>query len=121
MIRVAPEGKPFIAGAWFIAALLAALAPWWLILLWLPIAVWVIAFFRDPARTGPRGDNVLIAPADGVVVGVINVDEPDYMKERSQRISIFVNLPLDSLNKLSLQEHLDEIGKTGTIASKERA
>ena len=36
-----------------------------------------------------------------------------------QRISIFVNLPLDSLNMLSLQEHLDEIGKTGTNASKE--
>ncbi|MHA1517702.1 MAG: arsenate reductase ArsC [Alphaproteobacteria bacterium] len=38
-----------------------------------------------------------------------------------QRISIFVNLPLDSLNKLSLQEHLDEIGRTETIASKEPA
>jgi arsenate reductase len=38
-----------------------------------------------------------------------------------QRISIFVNLPLDSLSKLSLQEHLDQIGKTGKLASKEPA
>jgi protein-tyrosine-phosphatase len=29
-----------------------------------------------------------------------------------QRISIFVNLPLASLDKLSLQRHLDEIGKS---------
>lgn len=38
-----------------------------------------------------------------------------------QRISIFVNLPLDSLSKLSLQEQLDEIGRTGKLASKEPA
>jgi arsenate reductase len=38
-----------------------------------------------------------------------------------QRISIFVNLPLDSLSKLSLQEQLDEIGKIGKLASKEPA
>jgi arsenate reductase len=36
-----------------------------------------------------------------------------------QRISIFVNLPLDSLSKLSLQEQLDEIGKTRKLASTE--
>jgi hypothetical protein len=28
-----------------------------------------------------------------------------------QRISIFVSLPIESLSKLSLQEHLEEIGK----------
>jgi phosphatidylserine decarboxylase len=91
MIRVAPEGWPFIIGAWVIAAVLAVFVGWWA-LLWLPIAVWVIAFFRDPIREGPRGDNVLIAPADGVVVSVVNVDEPDYVKERTTRISIFMNV-----------------------------
>jgi hypothetical protein len=28
----------------------------------------------------------------------------------NQRISIFVNLPIESLSRLSLQRHLDEIG-----------
>ena len=92
MIRVAPEGRPFILGAWLIAALFAAVAPWWLILLWLPIAIWVVAFFRDPVREGQRGDNLLIAPADGVVVSVVSVDEPAYMQERTTRISIFMNV-----------------------------
>ena len=92
MIGVAPEGRPFILGAWLIAAVLAAVAPWWLIVLWLPIAIWVIAFFRDPARVGPRGDNVVIAPADGVVVSVVDIDEPAYLKQRSTRISIFMNV-----------------------------
>lgn len=92
MIRIAPEGKPFIAIAWLIAAALAAFAPLWAILAWLPIAIWVIAFFRDPIRSGPRGDNVLIAPADGVVVSITTMDEPGYMKERTQRVSIFMNV-----------------------------
>jgi phosphatidylserine decarboxylase len=92
MIRVAPEGRPFILGAWLIAALLAAVAPWWLILLWLLIAIWVTAFFRDPVREGPRGDNLLIAPADGVVVSVVTMEEPAYMQERASRISIFMNV-----------------------------
>ena len=29
----------------------------------------------------------------------------------NQRISIFVNLPLEQLSKLSLQKHLEDIGK----------
>ena len=38
-----------------------------------------------------------------------------------QRISIFVNLPLASLSKLSLQRHLDEIGRTQSQDTKESA
>lgn len=56
------------------------------------MAVWVIAFFRDPVREGPRGDQSVIAPADGVVVSVVTVDEPDYVQERTQRVSIFMNV-----------------------------
>jgi len=39
----------------------------------------------------------------------------------NQRISIFVNLPLASLSKLSLQKHLDDIGRAGVPAAKEPA
>jgi phosphatidylserine decarboxylase len=92
VIRVAPEGRPFIAAAWLIAALLVALAPWWVVALWLPIAIWVIAFFRDPVREGPRGDNLLLAPADGQVVSVVSVDEPLFVGERCTRVSIFMNV-----------------------------
>jgi len=38
-----------------------------------------------------------------------------------QRITIFTNLPLSSLSRLSLQKHLDEIGKHGAAATKEPA
>jgi phosphatidylserine decarboxylase len=95
VIRIAPEGRWFILGAWCIVGLLALLAligRWVWLALWLPLAVWVVAFFRDPERPGPRGEDLVIAPADGKVVSVVDVDEPAFFGERATRISIFMNV-----------------------------
>ncbi len=91
-MRVAKEGWPFIIGFWLVAALF-----WWLgwtiaFWAWIPVAVWCIAFFRDPERTGERGPNVVIAPADGLVVSIVDVDEPSFVGGRVQRIAIFMNV-----------------------------
>ena len=92
MIRTAPEGRWFIAGAWGLAALLALAGRWVTAGVWLPVAVWVVAFFRDPERAGPRGDDLVLAPADGKVVSVGDVDEPAFFGEQATRISIFMNV-----------------------------
>src|SRR5439155_209095 len=89
LMRVAPEGWPFIAGAWLIAAGLAGMRWWIALAIWLPVAIWVVAFFRDPVRDGPRGDDVVLAPADGLVVSVIPIDEPAFLRGPATRISIF--------------------------------
>jgi phosphatidylserine decarboxylase len=60
--------------------------------LWGVLAVWVVAFFRDPERVWSRGDRLIVAPADGKVVGVTDVDEPAFFSGRAQRISIFMNV-----------------------------
>jgi protein-tyrosine-phosphatase len=39
----------------------------------------------------------------------------------NQRISIFINLPMSSLDRLSLKRHLDEIGRTARDTSREKA
>lgn len=91
-MRVAPEGLPFIAIAWGISALLAWFHLWFVLVPWLLIAVWVVAFFRDPVRDGPRGDDLVIAPADGKVVSVIPIDEPVYLRGPATRVSIFMNV-----------------------------
>lgn len=91
MIRVAPEGWPFIGAFWAVLAGLAFVGwPW--ALAWLPAAIWVIAFFRDPERQGPRGDRLVIAPADGKVVSVIPMHEPDVIGGQATRVSIFMNV-----------------------------
>ena len=91
MIRVAPEGKPFIVGAFVILGLLLFFTHWWA-LLWLPIAIWVVAFFRDPPRDGERGPNLATAPADGLVVDVREIDEPSFIGGKAQRVCIFMNV-----------------------------
>ena len=67
--------------------------PLWLLAFALTvIALWVAYFFRDPQRQGERGDRLVIAPADGKVVMITEVDEPTFMKSRAVRISIFMNV-----------------------------
>ena len=95
----AREGLVFIAIAAFIAAGTFAVAlnrrswPLWLLAFVLIIvALWVAYFFRDPERSGPRGDRMLIAPADGKVVLIQEVEEPAFMQGRTRRVSIFMNV-----------------------------
>lgn len=99
MIRTAPEGRWFIAVAWVLALALITAAVRTGSAGWIAgatiatlLAVWVVAFFRDPERTWSRGPRLIVAPADGKVVSVIEVDEPTFFGGRAQRISIFMNV-----------------------------
>ncbi len=96
-VRFAPEGWPFIIPGWalvFLGAWVAQGSPW----LWVPevalvlLAVWLLVFFRDPLRMGPRGEQFVIAPADGKVVDIAVVEEPTYLAAQATRISIFMSV-----------------------------
>ncbi|MES2123090.1 MAG: phosphatidylserine decarboxylase family protein [Gemmatimonadota bacterium] len=106
-MRIAPEGRPFIAVAWLLGIGLVLLGWWVAALVWLPVAIWVIAFFRDPERDGPRGDDLVLAPADGRVVSIIPIDEPDVVGGAAVRISIFMNV---------FNVHVNRYPTNGTIA-----
>ena len=49
-------------------------------------------FFRDPDRKTPSGENLIIAPADGTIISIDEVDENEYFNEKVQRISIFMSV-----------------------------
>ena len=95
----AREGIPFIIVAAIIAVLafVAALAtrswPVWLLAFLLTlIALWVAYFFRDPERRGEGGEQAVLAPADGKVVMITEIDEPAFLHGRAKRVSIFMNV-----------------------------
>jgi len=97
-VRIAPEGRPFVAAGVLILAVFGLVA-WtagggWILLpiAWLPIALWVPLFFRDPERAGPRDPRLVLSPADGRVVSVGEVDEPDVIGGRALRICVFMNV-----------------------------
>ncbi len=89
LVNFAREGLSFIVIAALVAAGAFGIAlvrrswPLWLFAFALTlIALWVAYFFRDPERSGERGERLVIAPADGKVVMITEVDEPTFMKER---------------------------------------
>jgi phosphatidylserine decarboxylase len=98
-MKVAREGVIFIVIAWVLA--LGALymgatrhSPGWYIAAapLVVIALWVVYFFRDPERTGDRGEHLVVSPADGLVVMVTDVVEPSFIAGEAKRISIFMNV-----------------------------
>jgi len=56
------------------------------------VAAYVVFFFRDPKRTPPEDAALVVAPADGLVVGVTEAEEPDYLGGSAVRVSIFMRL-----------------------------
>jgi phosphatidylserine decarboxylase len=96
---VHPEGRKFA----LIAAAVTLLFAWmaWETLAW-PMALvtlWVLAFFRDPIRTFPRGAGFIVAPADGLVTMIVTVPPPREMAGPDglgdapmTRVSIFMSV-----------------------------
>ena len=98
-MNFAREGYLFIGIATLaaVAAFALALARrswalWLLAVIVTLIALWVAYFFRDPERTGDRGAQIVLAPADGRLIMLTEVDEPAFVKGRALRMSIFMNV-----------------------------
>ena len=55
------------------------------------LLVLVLQFFRNPDRIAPEDENVLVAPVDGKVVVIEEVEEPEFFKDKRKQISIFMS------------------------------
>ncbi len=94
-----PEGRKFALIAGVICLVFALLA--WETLAW-PMAgvtLWVLAFFRDPVRAVPQGEQFVVSPADGMVTLIENVLPPKEMAGAEglgdaplTRVSIFMSV-----------------------------
>jgi phosphatidylserine decarboxylase len=51
----------------------------------------VLQFFRSPIFEVAKNEKHVIAPADGKVVVIEEVDEPEYLKRKCKQISIFMS------------------------------
>jgi len=91
-IPVAPEGWPFIFPPAAAACILGWMG-WWPAAAALgAVTLCFLAFFRDPDRIAPVVPGAVLAPADGRVMRVVEVDDP--WVGRAVRVSIFLS-PLD--------------------------
>lgn len=110
---IAREGIPFILPAWvasllFLALYLATQRTGWLIL-FVPVSiltVFLTSFFRDPERTPPAGENLILSPGDGKIILI----EPfvDEQGRKYKLVSMFLSV---------FDVHINRIPISGTVTS----
>ncbi len=68
-------------------------------IIWWPLAiapfavwVWLMAFFRDPVRTIPEGNDNWVSPADGLVTDIKEIENHELLGETAIRVGIFLNV-----------------------------
>ena len=95
-----PEGRKFV-GIAAVVTLIAGFGLHWTTGGWLlaMLTAWIALFFRDPARTTPAGEGLLISPADGMVCMVATVAVPRQLAGDggigelvATRVSVFMNV-----------------------------
>jgi phosphatidylserine decarboxylase len=93
-IPIHREGYPFIA-LFAAVNLLAFLFATWLGWVLLPVTIWCIAFFRDPERKTPEGEGLIVCPADGKLLPIVDAVPPAELGMGDglrPRLSIFMNV-----------------------------
>lgn len=93
---VHPEGYRYVGiaiGLTLLATLISQILFWPFV----GITAWVATFFRDPVRTTPVGDDLMVAPADGLVTMIRRVSVPrelvgDLGEAPLVRVSIFMSV-----------------------------
>jgi phosphatidylserine decarboxylase len=87
---IAREGWPFLAISLVLAVAVTAWCVTWSIPLWI-IFVFVLQFFRDPAREIPQGEGLVLVPADGRVIKVERTQDT-YGQREAILVSVFMNV-----------------------------
>ncbi len=94
------EGQRIILTTFFVVGIAALLAQFYIESTWLRISIQVaglivliliLQFFRNPKRVVVKNFNEILAPVDGKVVIVKEVDETEYFKDRRVQVSIFMS------------------------------
>lgn len=77
-----------------------------LIILAILMIIFTLNFFRDPERTTPDRDDVVISPADGTVLFVKDILDNKFLNDKAKMISIFMS---------PLNVHVNRIPISGTV------
>jgi len=75
---------------------------WVLYILAIVIMLFVLNFFRDPERTTPVGNDFLVAPADGKIVQIVQLENAKYVDGPATQVSIFLSAFDVHVNRIPL-------------------
>src|SRR6266446_6915290 len=96
-MRSLMRAQTLLEARWILLILaLAAMATWfisaWLTLIFPALFLFTVAFFRDPDRSVPPDRNLIVAPADGRVSDIVELDEKEVLKIKTRRVGIFLSI-----------------------------
>src|SRR2546427_12172106 len=94
-MRPVMRAQTLLEARWILLILaLAAIATWfvsaWLSLIFLAFFLFTIAFFRAPDRSVPPDRNLIVAPADGKVSDIVELDEKEALTRKTRRAGSFL-------------------------------
>lgn len=108
-IPVAKEGIPFILIGGLLTLGVWTMGGVWSTCLVGTFTLFTAWFFRNPARTIPSGESVVVSPGDGKVVAIESEFEHRFLKEQSVRISIFLNVFDVHINRMPVAGIVQDI------------
>jgi phosphatidylserine decarboxylase len=96
-MRPVMRAQTLVEARWiFMVLALATVATWfisaWLTVVFLAFFLFTVAFFRDPDRPVPADPNLIVAPADGRVNDIVELDEKEVLKTKTRRVGIFLSI-----------------------------
>ena len=89
---IVPEGIPFILGFAFLTLLVAVSGFSKMAVVCFILTFFVVWFFRNPARKVPEEEGLVISPADGKVIKIVDVNVDSPVRGCFKKISIFMNV-----------------------------
>ena len=108
-MKIAREGYPLIltgAALTILAFVLGGKAVGTILLI---VTLAVTAFFRDPDRVIPTGEGLIVSPADGKIVSIVDLKPDANSSTLTTRISIFLS-PLDvHINRIPVAAKIQKV------------
>ena len=111
-----PEGRKYVVGAAFVTLAVYTLVSHFFGWLLVGLTIWVATFFRDPVRTTPRGDRLIVAPADGLITMITKVPPPPELRGADgladgeyARVSIFMSVFDVHINRAPISGRIKRI------------
>jgi len=86
------DAYPYIIACIALAGLLGTLSSIYWIIPPLVLALYFAYFFRNPERNIPMEDDILVAPADGKVMDVVDIEYDDFVKAPCTKVIIFLSV-----------------------------
>ncbi len=91
-MKVVKEGYNFIIGGILVSVFLGLAVNPYAAIFPAVLTCYFAYFFRNPDRTIPQDENLIVSPADGTVQDVVELEDDDFIKGRCKKIIIFLSV-----------------------------